>query len=193
MTALSLPIPPEWFLEKLFGSGGPLKIENETGGRYTLNELQQLVAVASADLSFKRHVLIRITCEPPWSWKFGRLGFTKRLPHRTGECESVLVRLRVPPNREYVSPPSETWYSPGLEKRLRRRGYLDRPEMRGVEVPLYVAAHEMCHAANVKFPVYRWSSLRVQYEAEADAHALKVLEEVRSNPQIHPENVVSNP
>ena len=157
------------------GYAGEILIRNRTAGRYSDLELRQLVETARAGLSFPHRVRITFTIKRPHFRRRGELGRTFPLAHilnRTREVE-----IWIPPNRELVVPPSQTWLSPGLSPKLLKRGYLNRPGMTGIEFPLFVTAHELCHAAEPRATFAR--SKKPANETVADKHGLRIIEDYR--------------
>jgi len=154
------------------GGRGEVEIRNRTGGRYSTAELRQIVLAAGTGLSFTVRVTIIYSCKRGWLFQRGKrgkihfYGFPFRKIRR--------IEIRIPGNRKYFSPPSQAWSYPGLPPELLRKGSLNLPEMKGIEIPLYVTAHELTHAAE---PRATWTRRgKVTNESAAVRHGLVVLE-----------------
>jgi hypothetical protein len=157
------------------GYGERMAIRNRTAGHYSDAELRQLVEAASAGLTFSHRIRITFSITRPRFRRKGERGRTFHLAHLLSRTREIEVWI--PANRAFVVPPSQTWAYPGLSRELLRKGYLNRPGMTGVELPLFVTAHELCHAAEPRITFAR--SKKPANETAADNHALRILDGFR--------------
>lgn len=161
---------------------GPARLENRlvefrnrTKDLYRDDELAQIVNIASRNLLFHRRVRVTFV-RKRWRFAHGKSsGWTWRLTLPGGHPLRVVVQVNT--SRHVRRLASTASMTPAQKERSRKKGYLPKPEMRGVELPLFDTAHELYHAANVRFT---FSVLRRRAsETSADIHAIAILEEFR--------------
>ena len=152
-----------------------MEIRNRTNGPYSDQELAEIVRIASQGLLFTREVRVTFHRKrwrffhgrsPGWTW-----GFT--LP---GERHRRVV-VQVPGSRKVRRSSSTSMMSPAQREKSRKKGYLPKPEMRGIEIPVFDTAHELCHASEARCSLS--PSGRRARETAADTHALLILDNLR--------------
>jgi hypothetical protein len=152
-----------------------IEIRNRTKGPYSDSDLAGIVRVASGGLVFPRRV--RVTFIPKrWRLFHGRSsGWTWCFTMPGGRVRSAVVQVHLSQNVRRSS--SIESMSPARREKSSKKGYLPKPEMRGVELPIFDTAHELYHATHDRCTLSR--SRRRSYETAADTHALWILEEHR--------------
>jgi hypothetical protein len=150
-------------------------VRNRTRGPYSDHELAEIVRIASQGLQFPRKVRVTFVPKrwrlfhgkrPGWTWCFTLPGEPRRR-----------VVVQVSGSRKVRRPSSTSAMSQAQLEKSHRKGYLPKPALSGVEIPILDTAHELHHASDDRCALL--PSRRRALETAADTHALQILDAIR--------------